>query len=172
MHVNLTEVVPIELIAPLNEGNENAFQNTIDKQPIGSTDSFIDKEIQKLLTILRLPISSTITDTTFLRRVTLDLTGRIPTTDAVRAFISDPNTEKRETLVDDLLKSDEFNEYWPLQFAKLLRIGAKERNTQGAYVYHQWLSDQIRDGVGYDKIVLSVILATGDTHEIGPANFY
>lgn len=167
----LTEVVPIELIAPLNDVNIHNLHKTIDKQPT-STDTFIDKEIQKLLTILRLPISGTIDDATFLRRVTLDLTGRLPTVDTVKAFIADSSAKKREILVDKLLESDEFNEYWTLQFAKLLRIGAKERNTQGAFVYHQWLSNQIRDGVGYDKIARSVILATGDTHEIGPANFY
>ena len=167
----LTEVVPIELIVPLNDVNIHNLHKTIDKQPT-STDTFVDNEIQKLLTILRLPISGTIDDATFLRRVTLDLTGRLPAVATVKAFIADSNAKKREILVDKLLESDEFNEYWTLQFAKLLRIGAKERNTQGAYVYHQWLSNQIRDGVGYDKIARSVILATGDTHEIGPANFY
>ncbi|MDE0086370.1 MAG: DUF1553 domain-containing protein, partial [Candidatus Poribacteria bacterium] len=45
-------------------------------------------------------------------------------------------------------------------------------NTQGAFVYHKWLSEQIREGVGYDQMARSVILATGDSHEVGPANFY
>ena len=168
----LTEVVPIELISPLNDGNTHDFSKTSGEQTTTSTKSVIDLEIQKLLTILRLPVSDQIADATFLRRVTLDLTGRLPTADAAKAFIADSTAKKRESLVDTLLESDEFSEYWTLQLAKLLRIGAKERNTQGAYVYHQWLSDQIRDGVGYDNIVRSVILATGDTHEIGPANFY
>ena len=87
-------------------------------------------------------------------------------------FSADSDTNKRETLVDTLIQSDEFNEYWTLQLAKLLRIGAQERNTQGAFVYHQWLSEQIREGVGYDQVARSVILATGDSHEVGPANFY
>ena len=168
----LTEVVPIELIAPLNDVNINNKQQTSEAPRLPtSTDTIIDYEIHKLLSILRLPISGTIDDATFLRRVTLDLTGRIPTTDAVKAFTAENSRKKIESLVDRLLKSNEFNEYWTLHFAKLLRIGAKERNTQGSYVYHQWLSNQIRDGVGYDKIARAVILATGDTHEIGPANF-
>ena len=169
----LTEVVSIELIAPLNNAEIQNNQNTVkESQPTISADTIIDIEIQKLLSILRLPFSGTIDDATFLRRVTLDLTGRIPTTDAVKAFTTDTSRKKRENLVDKLLESNEFNEYWTLQFAKLLRIGAKERNTQGAFVYHEWLSNQIREGVGYDKIVRTVILATGDSHEIGPANFY
>ena len=169
----LTEVVSIELIAPLNNAEIQNNHRTIENsQRTKSAEKIIDIEIQKLLSILRLPFSGTIDDATFLRRVTLDLTGRIPTTDAVKAFTTDTSRKKREDLVDKLLESNEFNEYWTLQFAKLLRIGAKERNTQGAFVYHEWLSNQIREGVGYDKIVRAVILATGDSHEIGPANFY
>ena len=164
----LTEVVPIELIAPLNEV---PIQNN-KKSGETHTPPNIDSEILKLLSTLRLPVSPTVDDATFLRRVTLDLTGRIPTPDAATRFLTDSNTDKRETLVDTLLQSNEFNEYWTLQLAKLLRIGARDRNTQGAFVYHQWLSLQIRDGIGYDQMARSVILATGDSHEVGPANFY
>ncbi len=169
----LTEVVPIELIAPLNETPIQDIQKSdATHTPPKLTDTSIDGEILKLLSTLRLPVSPAADDATFLRRVTLDLTGRLPTPDAVTAFLADSNKDKRETLVDTLLQSDEFNEYWTLQLAKLLRIGGKDRNTQGAFVYHQWLAKQIRGGVGYDQMARSVILATGDSHEVGPANFY
>ena len=174
----LTEVVPIEFIAPLNEApvqqyiHEYIHENGETHTPSKSAINNIDEEILKLLATLRLPISIPADDTTFLRRVTLDLTGRLPVPDTVATFLTDPDPKKRETLVDTLLQSDEFNEYWTLQLAKLLRIGAQERNTQGAFVYHQWLSEQIREGVGYDQVARSVILATGDSHEVGPANFY
>ena len=170
----LTEVVPIEFIAPLNEApvqqyiHENGETHTPSKSAINN----IDEEILKLLATLRLPISIPADDTTFLRRVTLDLTGRLPVPDTVATFLTDPDPKKRETLVDTLLQSDEFNEYWTLQVAKLLRIRSKGEDSQGAFVYHQWLSEQIREGVGYDQVARSVILATGDSHEIGPANFY
>ena len=169
----LTEVVPIELIAPLNEvpikNNPKSGETHISLE---STDTSIDAEILKLLSTLRLPVSPAANDATFLRRVTLDLTGRLPTPDAVTSFLADSNIDKRKALIDTLLQSNEFNEYWTLQLAKLLRIGARDRNTQGAFVYHKWLSEQIQDGVGYDQVARSVILATGDSHEVGPANFY
>lgn len=165
----LTEVVPIEFIAPLNEV---PIQNPHAHASAESADTSIDTEILKLLSTLRLPVSPTVDDATFLRRVTLDLTGHLPTPDAGTAFLADSDRNKRETLVDRLLESDAFNAYWTLQLAKLLRIGAQERNTQGAFVYHQWLSEQIREGVGYDEMARSIILATGDSHEVGPANFY
>ena len=169
----LTEVVPIEIIVPLNDAPiQNTQKSGETHTSLESTDTGIDAEILKLLSTLRLPMSPDACDSTFLRRVTLDLTGRLPTPDAVTAFLTDSRTNKRETLVDTLLQSNEFNEYWTLQLAKLLRIGARDRNTQGAFVYHQWLAKQIRDGVGYDQMARSVILATGDSHEVGPANFY
>ena len=112
-------------------------------------------------------------DATFLRRVTLDLTGHLPyTSRGILRFSLTPIRHKRETLVDTIAwQSDAFNAYWTLQLAKLLRIGAQESNTQGAFVYHQWLSEQIREGVGYDQIARSVILATGDFTRSGAGEF-
>ena len=170
----LTEVVPIEFISPLND---HALQdvpviNSETQTFPKSVDTSVDTEILKLLSTLRLPVSPAADDATFLRRVTLDLTGRIPTPDVATAFLADSNAKKRETLVDALLQSDEFNKYWTLQLAKLLRIRSKGEDSQGAFVYHQWLAQQIQDGVGYNQVARSVILATGDSHEVGPANFY
>lgn len=165
----LTEVIPIEFIAPLNETID---KNSNTNNAVEKTDAIIDSEIQKLLSTLRLPVSATADDATFLRRVTLDLTGRLPTPENVNAFLAETDTKKRETLVDTLLASEEFNVYWTLQLAKLFRVRSRDRNTQGAYAYHQWLSQQLRDGVGYDDIARSVILATGDSHQVGAANFY
>ena len=169
----LTEVVPIEFIAPLNEVPlQNVHKSDETHTSLGSVGTSIDGEILKLLSTLRLPVSAAANDATFLRRVTLDLTGRLPAPDAVTAFLADSGKNKRETLVDALLGSDEFNEYWTLQLAKLLRIRSEGGNTQGAFAYHQWLAQQIREGIGYNQIARSVILATGDSHEVGPANFY
>ncbi|MDE0086371.1 MAG: DUF1549 domain-containing protein, partial [Candidatus Poribacteria bacterium] len=123
----LTEVVPIEFIAPLNEvpiqNNQKSDETHTSSETVGTS---IDSEILKLLSTLRLPVSPTTDDATFLRRVTLDLIGHLPTPDTVTAFLTDSNTVKRKALVDTLLQSDEFNEYWTLQLAKLLRIGGKD----------------------------------------------
>ena len=165
----LTEVIPIEFIAPLNETTDisSNTNNVVEK-----TDATIDSEIHKLLSTLRLPVSPNADDATFLRRVTLDLTGRLPTPENVNTFLAKTDTKKREILVDTLLASDEFNVYWTLQLAKLFRVRSRDRNTQGAYAYHHWLSQQLRDSVGYDHIARSVLLATGDSHQVGAANFY
>ncbi len=160
----LDRVVPIELIAPLSD-----LDVDLSAEP---RRNFIDEKILETLATLRLPASELSDDATFLRRVTFDLTGRLPSTDTVQTFLADSDPAKREKTADTLLSSEEFSEYWTLQLAKLLRIGSKRDATEGARVYHDWLYQQINEGVGYDQIARSLITSSGDTHENGPANFY
>nr|ADI19491.1 hypothetical protein [uncultured Planctomycetales bacterium HF0500_40D21]ADI22998.1 hypothetical protein [uncultured Planctomycetales bacterium HF0500_40D21] len=166
----LTEVVPIEFIVPLTDSRVD-----LAAEP---RRGFIDEEVLDSLTTLGLPVSPIADDTTYLRRLTLDLTGRLPTVARVRAFRADANPKKQKALVEELLGSEAFTEYWTLQLATLLRIRPQGRDevgegdSQGAATYHEWLADQIRRGVGYDQLARSVIRASGDSHEYGPANFY
>ena len=160
----LDQVVPIQIILPLSETPVD-----LSDEPVRN---FIDQHVLQLLTTLRLPVSPAANDATFLRRVTLDLTGRLPTPAQVHRFLSDQDADRREPLVDQLLRSGDFTEYWTLQLAKLLRLHAQPTDTQGALAYHRWIQQQITVGVGYDELARNILLATGDTHEIGPANFY
>ena len=129
----LTEVVPIEFIVPLTDS-----QVDLAAEP---RRSFIDEEVLDSLTTLGLPVSPIADDATYLRRLTLDLTGRLPTVARVRAFLADTNPKKRQALADELLGSEAFTEYWTLQLATLLRIrpqsGEVEGDSQGAATYHE-----------------------------------
>ncbi len=164
-----TEVVPIELIVPLTETKVD-----LSTEP---RHNVIDEQVLKTLTQLGLPASPPVDDITFLRRVTLDLTGRLPNPEQVEAFLADTSPHKRSQLVDRLLASEAFTEYWTLQLAKLLRIrsggrGGSGQDGPGVAAYHRWLADQLRDGTGYDELARTLLTALGDTHEHGPANFY
>ncbi len=166
----LGEVRPVELIVPMTGG-------TVDlaAEP---RRNFIDVEVLETLASLAVPVSGMADDATFLRRVTLDLTGRLPAVDRVGRFLADGDAAKRATLVDELLGSQEFVEYWTLQLAKLLRIRSQQKKglititPQAARAYHEWLAQQIRDNVGYDGLARSLILAQGHSVETGQANFY
>jgi hypothetical protein len=165
----LDRVTPIELIVPLSGSKPD-----LSAEP---RRGFIDRKILDALSTLRLAPSPGADDATFLRRVTLDLSGRLPTVAAARAFLARADPKKRRTEIDRLLASEEFSEYWTLRLAKLLRIhsgadGELVRSGQGARKYHQWLHQQVRDNTGYDELARTVILATGDSHLVGPANFY
>ena len=74
-------------------------------------------------------------------------------------------------LVDRLLDSEAFVDYWTYRFATLFRIHALPNDRTSARVYHQWLREQIRSGAPLDKIARELLMSTGDSHIVGPANF-
>lgn len=164
----LNEVVPIEVIVPLADLQPNQDSETVAAAPGG----LIDLHLSELLNTLRIPLSPGVNDATFLRRISLDLTGRLPEREAVDEFAANADLDRREQLVDRLLESPEFNDFWTLQLAKLLRVKTQPQDSVGAETYHRWLHEQLAQHIGYDQIARSVLTALGDTHEIGPANFY
>jgi hypothetical protein len=160
----LDRVVPIELIVPLTD------------EPVDLSGhprrNFIDDEILGTLETLRLPVAPPADDATFLRRITLDLTGRLPSIEETFAFEADPDSEKRDALIDRLLDSEEFNDYWTLRLAQLLRIRSQPGDQQAARTYHAWLRGRIADGTPYDRLARELLTASGDSHQHGPANFH
>ena len=160
----LSEVVPIEMVVPLTDSQVDLAGE--------SSNNFIDEGILDSLKTLGLPASPIADDETFLRRASLDLTGRLPTVERLTIFVLEDRPTKRDQLVDDLLGSSEFDEYWTLQLAKLLRIRPQAQDSEGAFTYHEWLATQIREDASYKELARAVIMATGDSHENGPANFY
>ena len=160
----LDHVVPIEIIVPLSDQVVE-----LSDEPRGN---FVDGHVLRSLEVLRLPVSPKADDSAFLRRVTLDLTGRLPTPKMQDEYLRNKDPDKRRLLVDRLLSSDEFIEYWTLRFARLLRIRSQPGDAKAALTYHAWLKKQITDGVGYDQFARELLTATGDTHQVGPASFF
>lgn len=160
----LDRVVPIEIVVPLSDEVVDLLNEP--------RRNFIDDHILATLETLRLPVSVPANGSTFLRRVTLDLTGRLPTPAMRSEYVNNPSPRKPMELIDRLLASDEFTEYWTLRFAKLLRIRSRPGDSQGALTYHTWLKSQIAERVPYDQLARRILTASGDTHQVGPANFY
>ncbi|MBD3674804.1 MAG: DUF1553 domain-containing protein [Planctomycetaceae bacterium] len=160
----LDRVVPMILLVP-QKHDEIAI-------PDGVNRNLIDKHVNSLLETLRIPLSPQANDATFLRRATLDFTGRLPTLEQVVAFENDSRQNKREQLIDSLLNSEAFIDYWTYKFAKLLRIHPQGQDRTGAQAYHNWLRTQITQDTPYDEIAQTLLTATGDSHTVGPANFY
>lgn len=158
----LDQVLPMELIVPLTNAKVD-----LSNQP---KNNFIDEEILTTLSTLHLPVSPQIDDAAFARRVTLDLIGRLPDPKRLNAPID------RAKLIDELLQSEEFTQYWAMKLAQLLRLKSPNRDPeieqQGLRTYHTWLAEQIRDSVGFNQIAQRLLTAEGDTREYGPANFY
>ena len=140
--------------------------------PIGSASNYIDFEVNRMLNTLRIPASSQSSAAEFHRRVRLDLTGRLPTKRQVERFLANERPDKRKRLIDALLTSPEFTEFWTFRFAQLLRIRSQPQDKNGARTFHLWLKQQIQSATPYNEIAKTLLTADGDSHKFGPPNFY
>ncbi|MEM9701557.1 MAG: DUF1549 domain-containing protein, partial [Planctomycetota bacterium] len=154
----------VELIVPLSDA-PTEYETT-------SQTNFVDRHVFAGLQDLRLPASPPTTDAAFLRRVTLALTGRLPTPDAAVAFAADRDPEKRVKRIDELLASEAFVQYWTYRLAELLRIRPHEADGRDARLYQDWLAERLREQAGYDAIISDLLKAVGDGRTAGPPNFH
>ncbi len=113
-------------------------------------------------------------DATFLRRVTLDLTGLPPTADDVRAFLADdtPTRVKRAELIDRLLGTDEFVEYWTNKWADLLQVNRKFLGVEGSEKLRGWIRKAVSENRPYDEFAREILTASGSNRENPPASYF
>jgi hypothetical protein len=114
-------------------------------------------------------------DQTFLRRVFLDLTGRLPSPEQVRAFAYDTNPAKRDAIVDALIGNAEFINKWTMFLGDLYKNNANATNVvryfQGRDAFYTYLKDAITRNKRYDLIAWEIITSNGDNWENGAANW-
>jgi len=135
----------------------------------------IDELVFSRLRDLSIAPANICSDAVFVRRVYLDTTGTLPTGVEARDFILDRNPSKREVLIDRLLRSDEFADYWAMKWGDLLRIKAEfpiNLWPNAAQSYHRWVHDAIRDNKSYDSFARAMLTASGSNFEDPPVNFY
>ncbi len=134
--------------------------------------NFIDTHIFTKLRTLGLPPSPLCDDATFLRRVTLDLAGRVPAAAEVEAFTADPDTNKRAALVDRLLASPEYGEYFAGKWSSLLRNKRGTAPARVTYAFYQWLKDSLNRNKPYDVFTREILSASGSVSNNPPAAWY
>lgn len=105
-----------------------------------------------------------IDDLTFMRRVSVDLIGRIPTYTEIREYEAWPAAERRVKLIDKLLKHERFGERWMVFFADMMRIRS---NADGGGPLLAYVRQSINEGKPYDQFVRELISATGAAPSIG-----
>ena len=132
----------------------------------------VDRHVFAKLKAIRVNPSEPATDAVFLRRAYLDANGRLPAPDAARAFLDDDRPDKRARLVDTLLASPAFADFWALKWADLLRNEEKTMGEKGVWVFQRWLRDQIAADLPLDEFARRLLTAEGSTWSNPPANFY
>jgi hypothetical protein len=137
--------------------------------------NYVDDEIFGALDSAKIASAPLSSDAEFLRRVTLDLTGRIPDAATVRAFLADPSGDKRSRMIDALLASDAFVERWAFYYDELFQNTAYATSGRlypaGRNAWHAYFQDAVRSHKPWDVMAKELIAATGDTTGEGPANF-
>src|SRR5688500_18668308 len=98
------------------------------------------------------PAAPDSTDGEFLRRVYLDLTGRVPAVDVTRKFLSDSASATREKLIDGLIKSEAFADRWTYWFGDLFRNSSTQIG-RGQNSFHDYIRASIFLKVPYDRFV-------------------
>jgi hypothetical protein len=136
--------------------------------------NFIDGHAKAKWREMKIRPSDLCTDADFIRRASLDLTGQPPSADRVKAFLAD-NTDsraKREKLVDELLASDAFVEFWTNKWCDLLQANAKTLGQKSLWMFRGWIRDQIAANVPYDQFVRKLLLAKGSSYKSPAVNYY
>ena len=128
--------------------------------------NFIDEHVLDKLKAFHLAPSQLSVDSEFLRRVCLDLTGTVPPPDRVRQFLSDNAPDKRNRLVEILLDSPEYNEFWTFRFADLFRVGG---GYGWVHLYWEWVRESVAHNKPYDQMAREIIAAQGYN---GPSRVY
>jgi hypothetical protein len=136
--------------------------------------NYIDKFVDQKLRDLRITPSEVCNDETFLRRVHIDITGVLATSEEVAKFVADSDPQKREKKIDELLAKKEFVDLWALKWSELLQI--RTENNNGGYKatlgYYNWLHDELEKNVPINRIAADLIGANGSTLENAAANYY
>ncbi len=134
----------------------------------------IDEFVAQKWERMKILPSGLCTDADFVRRVTLDLTGLPPTAEQVHEFLGDPrpSRDKRAVLVDQLIGSDDFIEYWTNKWADLLQVNAKFLGREGATSFRGWIRDQVASNRPYDEFVRDVLTASGSNREHPEASYF
>lgn len=134
----------------------------------------IDQHVAAKWKRMKIQPSEVCTDAEFIRRASLDLTGLPPTAEEVRAFLADssPSRAKRDALVDRLVGSKAYVEYWTNKWADLLQVNRKFLGVEGAVSLRKWVQGKVAANVPYDQFAREVITATGSNRENPPASYY
>ena len=136
--------------------------------------NYIDTLVANKLNKLRIQPSPLCSDEEFLRRVTLDIVGLLPTVEEYHAFLADEAPDKRAKKIDQLLAKKEFSEIWAMKWAELLMVKtvANRVEYKPMFLYASWLANQIADNVPINEIVRNILGSTGGTFSVPATNFY
>ena len=153
------------------EAPASVLEKPFTPEPAGQIDQLVFSRLEKMKIQ---PVLCS--DEVFVRRVYLDVIGKLPSAKEVVEFLDKPDAStKRSELIDELLARDEFADYWAMKWGDVLRIKAEfpiNLWPNAAQAYHHWVRTSIAENKPYDRFVREMLTASGSNFRVGPVNFY
>ncbi len=135
----------------------------------------IDRLVEEALRAKGITPALPCSDAVFIRRVYIDLTGRLPEAPEVVKFLADHSPGKRQALIDQLLASEAFADYWAMKWCDVLRVKAEfpiNLWPNAVQAYHHWIWGAMRQNMPYDKFARALLTSSGSNFRVAPVNFY
>ena len=129
----------------------------------------VDALVEKALIKAKTPVPPVTTDEEFVRRIYLDVTGKLPTIHEMRAFVSSRDKHKRAKLIDMLLASPAFGENWARFWRDVIAYRAPEQNPARTNypAFEEWMAGELNRNKPWDEVASAIIRAEGPTPENG-----
>ncbi len=138
-----------------------------------SSKNFVDEHVFANLKALGIPPSAVCDDAIFLRRVTLDVGGRLPTEEETTAILASQDVGKRDKVIDDLLRSPDYADFFANKWTALLKNRRDdESDTVSNFAFHAWVRDSFLANKPYDQFVRELLAATGTVIGNPPVAWY
>ena len=142
-------------------------------QDVPEPNNFVDQYVFENLRQLGIRPSTVCDDPTFLRRVCLDIAGRLPTETETQAFLADKSPDKRSQFIDVLLRSPGYADYFANKWSAVLKNRRDDQSDITAnFAFHSWLRDNLLAGTAYDQMVRELLAATGTIVSNPPVAWY
>ena len=133
-----------------------------------NTAAEVDRLILNHLESAGVKPAGLVNDEDFLRRVTLDLTGTIPTPRETTLFGLDVSPTKRSAVVNRLMESEAFGESWSRYWSDVIFLRATDQRSRiGKPAFQSWMAEQLNQNRPWDEIVTALITAKGNVTEAG-----
>jgi hypothetical protein len=157
------------------------FANEIDPTVFSKAEqnNYVDQLVLQKLQTLNIAPSQICTDSEFIRRAYLDTTGSLPPPDVAREFLASTKAGKRQELIESLLKSQAYVDYWAYKWSDLLLLsdnkatsGNKKLNPTAVRSFYEWIRNSVQQNKPWNQMVRELLVSAGSSRENGALNFY
>ena len=176
-HVRIHDIPGKVSIMVRYQGQATVFMASVPQgvavDSVPSSKNFIDDFVFSNLKELGIPPSPVCDDSAFLRRVSLDIAGRLPRDEEVVAFLQNSSETKRDEAIDRLLQSSEYADFFANKWTAMLKNRRDDASDiTSNFAFHSWIRDGLLANKPYDQMVRELLAATGTVIANPPVAWY